>query len=259
MIYVIERIPAHYVSDECAQITLPFYNNITVFGENVYDIGVLCHYNLKDDSQNINKYFLDDRRLGFPYSNIPIYKGLFGKYCINQLFEYNKHYLSITNGYLRDRYLVKDGSTAVMLNRPLSIPVNITGKICSKEEIRMCLNNYNSYLLYDKYGRQYIFEGNSFRNIDKFIDNGGGLFILKDKNNNINIKLVKIHVYVGCDIYVYEEYYVALNYYTIEELRCFSSKIRDVKKYFVHSCINPNIDKNEIKANKILVRKLSNK
>lgn len=256
---MIERIPEYYVSDECVQLTLPFYNNITVFDGDIYKKGVLCHYNLKDDSQNINKYLLDDRRYNFPYSNIPIYKGLFGRYYINQLFEYNKHYLSITNGFIRDRYLTFDGNTAVMLNRHLSIPICIGGRLCSKEEIKIYLNNNGSYLLYDRYGREYFYERDCFRDIDNFIDNGGGLFILKDRNSKIIIKLIRIKNDIGYDSYVYREYDISLNDYAIEELKCFCSKMKDSYEPSVYSIFNPNIDKKDIREAKRLVRKLSNK
>lgn len=255
----IERIPNYFINDDCSQITLSFRNNITLFSSDIYSEGILCHYDFKDDSQNINKYLLDDRRTIFPYASIPMYKGLFGKFYINQLFEYNKHYLSITDGFVRDRYIVQDDNEVVMLNRKISIPSSIRGNSYSSKDIEKILRDIDALSLFDRNGREYFYNGKYLLKLDNFIKNGGGVFILKDDNGKIEIKIVRINNDIGFDNYIYKEYDFPLNDYTAEELRYFCSKMKDSYEPSVCSLLNPNIDRKDIREAKRLIRKLSSK
>ena len=256
---MIERIPNYYINDECVLLSLPFRKCITIICNDISNGGILCHYDFTDDSQNINKYLLDDRKYNFPFANIPIYKGLFGRHYVSQLFEYNKHYLCISSGFIRDRYLVRDGESAVMLNRKLYIPNSIKGNIYCKKEIRKILDNFNKYILFDRFGKEYSYNDGYIEEIDDFINNGGGIFVFKDRDNNIKLRMIRIIRDIGLDNYLYKEYVLSLNDYTSEELKYFSSKFRDVRDICVCSFVNPNIDKKLIRENKKLVRKLSNK
>lgn len=253
---MIERVPNYYTGDKCALITLPFKMCITVFDDNVYKNNIICHYDFTDDSQNINKYLTDDRKNSFPYANIPMYKGLFGRYYINGLFEYNKHYICIIDGFVRDRYLVKDGDNTIVLNRCLYVPMHVKGNIFSKKDIIEILNSYRDVILFDKFGRRYYYDKDHFNDIEHFISVGGGLFIYNKNNCNI-IRIIKINDNIGIDDFCYKEFDISLNEYTKEELKYFSSKIRNVRDICVYSCINPNIDSRIISENKRLVRKLS--
>ena len=255
---MIERIPIYYVNDECAYITLPFNRCITVFSDEVYEKGILFHYDFSDDSQNINKYLTEITNYSFPYNDIPMYKGLFGRRYINGLFEYNKHYICISDGFIRDRYLVKDNDEALMLNRNLSIPMGMLGKILTRDSIKEILNSYKTMILFDKYGRRYFYDGSEFKDIDKFIAAGGGVFIFEDEYKGLSVKIIGIKTDIGYDSFFYKEYDLSLNDYNKEEFKCFSSKIRDVRKICVHSIVNPNIDRRIIEKNKKLVKNLVN-
>lgn len=253
----IERIPNCFINSDYSQITLPFRNNITTFNSDICNEGILCHYDFKDDSQNINKYLLDKRKNIFPYSNIPMYKGLFGLYYINQLFEYNKHYITISDGNIRDRYLVRDDSEAIMFNRIISIPINIRGNFYSNGEIKNILNKINALMIFDKYGKQYYDGEKWLCDIDDFINNGGGIFVIDVNDGKIKIKIVRIKIDIGYDNYSYREYDLSLNHYTIEELKYFGSKIIDTNVPSVCSLLNPNIDIKDITESKKMVRMLN--
>lgn len=255
---MIERIPNYYTGDKCALISLSFKKNITIFDNTIYKNNILCHYDFTDGSQNINKFLTDDRRTNFPYANIPMYKGLFGRHYVNGLFEYNKHYISIIDGFVRDRYLVKDGDTSIVLNRSLSIPIHVKGDIFSKNNVKDILNSYKNVILFDRYGRRYYYDMDHFNDIDHFISVGGGLIIYNKDNCNI-VRMIKINNTIGIDDFSYKEIDVSLNNYTTEELKYFSSKISVARDICVYSCFNPNIDRRDIKETKRLVRKLSNK
>lgn len=253
----IERIPCYFVNNDCSQITLPFRNNITLFSSDICNEGILCHYDFNDDSQNVNKYLLDERKNDFPYANIPIYKGLLGVYYINQLFEYNKHYITLIDGNIRDRYLIKDNNEVILLNRNISIPLNIIGSSYSSKEIKVILSNINALMVFDCYGRQYFDGVKYLHGFDSFINNGGGIFVLKEDNDKIKIKVVRIKIDIGYDNYIYREYDLSLNDYTLEELKYFCSKIKDINEPCVYSVLNPNIEIRDIKEVKKLVRKLN--
>ena len=101
------RIPKCYVKDNYVQITTCFDKNITIVGSDFENDRILCHYDFNSQDQNINTYLNDNRRQHFPYSNIPIYKGLSGNFydgfykinCVNQIFEFNKHYINIADNF----------------------------------------------------------------------------------------------------------------------------------------------------------------
>lgn len=253
---MIERIPKYYTSDECVLVSLPFKNSITIFDDTIYKNIILCHYDFTDDSQNINKFLTDDRRNLFPYADIPMYKGLFGRHYVNCLFEYNKHYISITDGFIRDRYFVRDGDTAILLNRSLSIPTNVKGYIFSKKKVIEILNSYEDVILFDKFGRRYYYNRNHFKKVEQFINAKGGL-VFYDKDNCNIVKMIKINNNIGIDDFSYKECNISLNDYTVEELKYFSSKIRDVREICVYPFVNHNIDNKVIIENKKLVKKLS--
>ena len=64
----VSRIPRHYVGDNCIQIMIPrlLESGMTLLNSD----GIMYHY-LPDSKLYINKYISDERKLQFPYSNIP--------------------------------------------------------------------------------------------------------------------------------------------------------------------------------------------
>ena len=62
---MLQRIPKCYVIEDAVQIRVSFDKKITIISSDFNNEGILCHYNLDDDSQNINKYINDQRRKNF--------------------------------------------------------------------------------------------------------------------------------------------------------------------------------------------------
>ena len=64
----IQRISNHYVGDDCVQVMVPHYANdgITILNSD----GITYHHK-PNSNLYINKYISDERKNGFPYSEIP--------------------------------------------------------------------------------------------------------------------------------------------------------------------------------------------
>ena len=112
---IIQKIESHYVGDDCIQIMIPYKNAITVLNQD----GILFH-NKTGSNLHINKYLEDERRKQFPYSNIPTHYskvGLFKKMAFaNQLFEFEKPYIRICDGFISESFVVKDNNQALLIN-----------------------------------------------------------------------------------------------------------------------------------------------
>ena len=136
----VQRIPSHYVSDSCIQIMIPHLNeSITILNSD----GMTYHY--KPNSELfINNYVLDNRKDKFPYSKIPTHKRRIGfkkiEY-INQLFDFNRVYLQISDGMLIEHYVIKDGDEA-LLAKKFIIPSKET-KIMNRTQIDELMNTAN--------------------------------------------------------------------------------------------------------------------
>ena len=59
----IQRIPSHYVGDDCVQVMMPHYSNsgITILNSD----GMIYHYK-PNSNLYINKYISDERKNNFP-------------------------------------------------------------------------------------------------------------------------------------------------------------------------------------------------
>lgn len=112
---IIKRIESYYVGDDCIQDMIPYKNAITILSQD----GILFH-NKVGSNLYINKYMEDERRKQFPYSNIPIHyskRGLVEKIIFtNQLFEFEKPYIRIFDGYILESFAVKDNDQALLIN-----------------------------------------------------------------------------------------------------------------------------------------------
>lgn len=89
----IQRIERSYVGQDCVQLMFPFedYLKIERFGTSE----ILFHYEY-NGYDYVNNYVKDERRLQFPYSNIPMHVGYsrLKKYTyVNQLLEFDKIYV----------------------------------------------------------------------------------------------------------------------------------------------------------------------
>jgi len=111
----VNRIASHYVGNDCVQIMIPYQKAITVLSQD----GILLH-DMVGSSVYINKYLEDERRKNFPYSNIPVYHtkdGLFATCShANQLFEFEKPYIRISDGAICESFVVKYNNQALLIN-----------------------------------------------------------------------------------------------------------------------------------------------
>ena len=155
-------------------------------------------------------------------------------------------------------YVVKDNDSALLMERKLTIPIFVNGDILAKDGIIKILNSYSKNIIFDKNGRIYYFGNKHFNDFDNFIDCGGGLVFDKGEERT-SVRVIKIKKDIGLDDYIYKEYDISLNYYTKEELKYFSSKIKYSNDVCVNPLFNPNINKKEINENRKLIRSLRNK
>ncbi len=136
-----QRIPSHYVGSDCIQIMVPQINGgITVLNSDE----IIYHYR-KDSTSFINKYVQDERREQFPYSNIPTHKSRFkGKTIeyINQLFDFNRVYIEIVDGLIKENYAIKDGNEALLATKFI-LPNKEQTRYMNRSELEKLLNSSN--------------------------------------------------------------------------------------------------------------------
>ena len=149
---VIQKIDSKYVSNECIQIGLPLTGNSISFfnGEEI-----LYYYN-KYTSEFKNKYVCDSRRYNFSYFYIPRHDERVGfkKFeYVNQLLEYGKIYIKITDQIAVEHFAIKDDYGAYLITKILEpfeksdIMMNYDGIIQKFEDITVNKNTkfFNVY------------------------------------------------------------------------------------------------------------------
>lgn len=138
----IQRIESHYVGDNCIQIMISNYPNSTITILN--SDGMTYHYK-PSSSLFINQYLSDKRKEQFPYHQIPNHTsrvGLRKMECINQLFDFNRVYISITNGLVREDYVIKDDDEALLATKYI-FPTEKTTKYMNRNEVIELLKKAN--------------------------------------------------------------------------------------------------------------------
>lgn len=137
----IQRIPSHYVGNDCIQIMIPHINDgITVLSSDE----MIYHYKPNSDLF-VNKYISDERKGQFPYSQIYTHKSrVRGKKIeyINQLFDFNKVYIEIADGIIKENYVIKDGTEALLATKCI-FPNQESTKFMNWEEIEELINSEN--------------------------------------------------------------------------------------------------------------------
>lgn len=113
----VQRYENHYVDKDCLQTMIPHHLKqiTTILNAN----GMIYHYK-PNSPLFINEYTQDKRREAFPYSEIPNHKDRIGliKYeYVNQLIDFNKVYIEITNGIINEFYAIKDGDQALLATK----------------------------------------------------------------------------------------------------------------------------------------------
>lgn len=141
----VQRIQEHYVSDDCIQLMVPQTGpTLTLLS----DEGIVYHNANVQPEKYINKYLEDGRRNKFPYSDIPTHKqskDMMTYLVINQLLEYDKPYIEITEG-ITERYVVKDGEEALIVAKCLE-PSRIENRVLTNAGVRNLLQQENQIVL----------------------------------------------------------------------------------------------------------------
>ena len=140
---VVERVSKPYVGSDCVQISEGYNDSLTIFSKN----GIIYHDVIDYPCVPINRYMEDDRRKSFLYANIPTYishKGLFEVKHTIQLFDYNEVYVMIKDGEVYEKYIVRDGNSALVLTK--LVKSNDRVLMLSRRELDSLFNN-NSYLM----------------------------------------------------------------------------------------------------------------
>lgn len=138
----VQRIESHYVGDDCIQIMIPHYLNsgITILNSD----GMTYHY--KPNSYLfVNKYTSDKRKDQFPYSQIPNHKSrvrLKKLEYVNQLLDFNRVYIEIANGVIKEDYVVKDGDEALLATKYI-LPNQEETKYMTRDEVLELLKTAN--------------------------------------------------------------------------------------------------------------------
>ncbi len=129
----ISRIPSQYVSENCAQIMIPYSKTITLLNKNGIIFNQGTNYNF------INLYLENELRKIVPYNNIPNHitrQGLFGRTNLsNQILNFDEHYLSISDGLPIDRYIIKDNETALIMTKLLPCEIKDESQYINKYEL----------------------------------------------------------------------------------------------------------------------------
>lgn len=138
----IQRIQSHYVGSDCIQITIPHHlnNGITILNSDE----MTYHY-LPNSPFFINKYISDERKEQFPYSQTPthnrIVRGKTKEY-INQLFDFNRVYIEIADGMIKEDYVIKDGDEALLVTKYI-LPNQESTRFGNREEVERLINSSN--------------------------------------------------------------------------------------------------------------------
>ena len=138
----VQKIESHYVGENCIQVMNPHSLNdaITLLNKD----GMTYHYK-PNSNLFVNKYTSDERKEQFPYSDIPNHKSRVGlrKYeYVNQLLDFNRVYIEISNGIVKEYYAIKDGEEALVATKYI-IPYQEESKFVNREEMLEYLKTAN--------------------------------------------------------------------------------------------------------------------
>lgn len=141
---IVEKVSKPYVGSDCVQVSEGYNDSLTIFSKN----DIIYHDVIDYPCVSINRYMEDDRRNSFAYANIPTYiskNGLFEVKHTIQLFDYDEVYVMIKDGNIYEKYIVRDGNSALVLTK--FVKSNDRVLMLSREELDNLFNNSNSYLM----------------------------------------------------------------------------------------------------------------
>ena len=120
------KINDYYTKDDCMQIMLYYQSNLTFLGKFKGEQRIMYNHLIESGEQEKpNLYLFDDRRIGFPYNNIPTHLervGLHGKFiATNQIINYEEPYISFVDGRIVKHTGFKDGNDFYLHNKVLRV------------------------------------------------------------------------------------------------------------------------------------------
>ena len=153
----------NFVHDDCVQISLGFKKYLMIFGDGDLRYFKNFLYPVDNIQKDKNLYLEDSRRDSFPYSTIPerVEKvSLFKKRLfVNQIFDFNKPYVLVRDGFLLKSVAYKDDEKAYIYGDSLiEKESNQRELFINREQLeeyfkKGILSNYDS----NNYVRKYIF------------------------------------------------------------------------------------------------------
>ena len=137
----IQRIESHYVADDCIQIMIPHLEDtISVLNSD----GIIYH-SKPNSYLYINKYISDSRRNQFPYSQIPTHRDLIRGHkveYINQLYDFNRAYITISDGIIKEDFVVKDKNEALLATKYI-LPIQQESQFLNRQQFEELIKAAN--------------------------------------------------------------------------------------------------------------------
>lgn len=138
---IVLKMPNHYVKDDYIQIMLGYRDYLLLFGNN----GLMYFKNFIEKSLSISKetrnvYLDDERKLDFPYSQIPEHIERVSSFrkmnFVNQILDFEKPYIRICDGLIIKTTAFKDGEEAIVHNKLLNEKLyNYRTKTITRQEL----------------------------------------------------------------------------------------------------------------------------
>lgn len=111
-IKVVRRVPSHYVQDDCIQEMVGYRDGLYILASE----GIV--YKDFPNEETINEYLNDERRVNFPYNNIPTHIRRIGfrKYkMVNRILDFDKVYVHFTGQGIYTEQAIKNGKEALVV------------------------------------------------------------------------------------------------------------------------------------------------
>ena len=197
--YKIERIKKEFVGSDCVQVSIPFNGTMTLLNKD----GVIF-YNDKDNI--VNKYLSDDRRRRFVNSDVVIYSirnGLLKRESFTkQILDFDKPYISIQNGEILERFVIKDNDEALLISKILNFERK-TVNMNYKQLLEMVFDNNNCDNVY------YVYLDGSIPNDNKIYPSENEIYDgiitqLREKMDNFKKYQKEIEHYSEVDRWFYD-------------------------------------------------------
>ena len=183
-IEVVKRVHNEYVKYDCVQLMLGYENYAQIYGngelmfnhyllKDIYCTEVdTAHYNIDEINKYVNAYLSDERRTQFPFSSTPYHvekKGLFRKINFtNQIFDYDKPYVRVSDGIITRMTAYKDGNSAIVDASVIDNEGFITKRFTISK------TDFEQYL---RTGTLAGYDNNNYKNI-RIFDRNGGLYTI---------------------------------------------------------------------------------